>query len=116
MGYLTGQIAERDPSISRSLSRHPQKKYIFDPTDFRRLRLYEAIFKGFEGEGVIGPVRVYFKPYWKARRALSRVWSVTETLPGSRSLSRAEQLEAVLLAIAVFESRFSSSSVQSQIQ
>ena len=27
----------------------------------------EAIFKGFYGERVIGPVRVYLKPYWKAR-------------------------------------------------
>jgi len=28
----------------------------------------EAIFKGFGGESAIGPVRVYLKPYWKARR------------------------------------------------
>ena len=39
----------------------------FDPSDFRRLRLHEAIFKGFDGERVMGPVRVYLKPYWKAR-------------------------------------------------
>jgi hypothetical protein len=31
------------------------------------LRLHEAIFKGFDGERVIGPVRVYLKPYWKER-------------------------------------------------
>ena len=67
MGYLTGQIAGRDASISRSLSHHPKKEYIFDPSDFRRLRLHEAIFKGFDGERVIGPVRVYLKPYWKDR-------------------------------------------------
>ena len=53
MGYLTGQIAGRDASISRSLSHHPKKEYIFDPSDFRRLRLHEAIFKGFDGERVI---------------------------------------------------------------
>jgi len=29
--------------------------------------LHEAIFKGFDGERVIGPVRVYLKPYWKDR-------------------------------------------------
>jgi len=32
-----------------------------------RLKLHEAIFKGFDGESVIGPVRVYLKPYWKER-------------------------------------------------
>ena len=67
MGYLTGQIAGRDASISRSLSHHPKKEYIFDPSDFRRLKLHETIFKGFDGERVIGPVRVYLKPYWKDR-------------------------------------------------
>jgi hypothetical protein len=67
MVYLTGQIAGRDASISRSLSHHPKKEYIFDPSDFRRLRLHEAIFKGFDGEQVIGPVRVYLKPYWNDR-------------------------------------------------
>jgi len=51
MGYLTGQIAGRDASISRSLSQHPKKEYIFDPSDFRRLWLHEAIFKGFDGVG-----------------------------------------------------------------
>ena len=29
--------------------------------------LHEAIFKGFDGERVIGPARVYLKPYWKER-------------------------------------------------
>ncbi len=29
--------------------------YIFDSSDFRRLRLHEAIFKGFDGERVIRP-------------------------------------------------------------
>jgi len=67
MGYLTGQIAGRDASISRSLSHHAKKEYIFDPSDFRRLRLHEAIFKGFDGQSVIGPARVFLKPYWKAR-------------------------------------------------
>jgi len=28
---------------------------VFDPSQFRRLRLHEAIFKGFDGESVIGP-------------------------------------------------------------
>ena len=55
MGYLTGQIAGRDARISRSLSHHPRRQYIFDPSDFRRLNLHEAIFKGFDGERVIGP-------------------------------------------------------------
>jgi len=55
MGYLTGQIAGRDASISRSLSHHPKKEYIFDPSDFRRLRVHEAIFKGFDGESVNRP-------------------------------------------------------------
>jgi len=27
----------------------------------------QAIFKGFDGERVIGPARVYFKHYWKKR-------------------------------------------------
>jgi len=67
MGYLTGQIAGRDASISRSLSHHQKKEYIFDPSDFRRLRLHEAIFKGFDGESVIGPVKIFLKPYWKER-------------------------------------------------
>ena len=48
-------------------SHHPKKEYIFDPSDFRRLRLHEAIFKGFDGESVIGPVKIFLKPYWKAR-------------------------------------------------
>ena len=43
MGNLTGQIAGRDASISRSRSHHPKKEYIFDPSDFRRLRLHETI-------------------------------------------------------------------------
>jgi len=59
--------SSRDASISRSLSHHPKKEYIFDPSDFRRLKLHEAVFKGFDGERVIGPVRVYLKPYWKDR-------------------------------------------------
>jgi hypothetical protein len=37
------QIAGRDASISRNLSHHPKKEYIFDPSGFRRLRLHEAI-------------------------------------------------------------------------
>jgi len=36
-------------------------------SEFRRLRLHEAIFKGFDGERVIGPARVDLKPYWKER-------------------------------------------------
>jgi hypothetical protein len=63
MGYLTGQIPGRDASISRSLSHHLKKECIFDPSDFRHLRLHEAIFKSFDGERVIGPARVYLKPY-----------------------------------------------------
>lgn len=63
MGYLTGEIAGRDASIS-----HRQKKEcIFDPSHFRRLGLHEAIFKGFDGEMVIGPTKIYLKPYWKER-------------------------------------------------
>ena len=27
----------------------------------------EAIFKGFDGERVIGPAKIYLKPYWKER-------------------------------------------------
>ena len=43
---------------------------VFDPSDFRRLRLHEAIFKGFDGESVIiGPAKIYLKPYWKERGA-----------------------------------------------
>jgi hypothetical protein len=67
MGYLTGQIAGRDANISRSLSHHQRKEYIFGPSDFRRLRPHEAIFKGFDGERVIGPAKIYLKPYWKER-------------------------------------------------
>jgi len=40
---------------------------VFDPSDFRRLKLHEAIFKGFDGESVIGPAKIYLKPYWKER-------------------------------------------------
>ena len=40
---------------------------VFDPSDFRRLRLHEAIFKGFDGESVIGPAKIFLKPYWKER-------------------------------------------------
>ena len=39
--------------------------HIFDSLDFRRQRLQEAIFKGFDGESVIGSAQVYLKPYWK---------------------------------------------------
>jgi hypothetical protein len=28
----------------------------------------EAIFKGFDSERVIGPAKVYLKPYWKQRQ------------------------------------------------
>jgi hypothetical protein len=38
-----------------------------DPSDFRRLKLHEAIFKGFDGERVIGPASLFLKPYWKDR-------------------------------------------------
>jgi hypothetical protein len=51
---------EKEPTRQRKAS-------YSDPSDFRRLRLHEAIFKGFDGERVIGPVRVFLKPYWKAR-------------------------------------------------
>ncbi len=27
----------------------------------------EAIFKDFHGESVIGPAKIYLKPYWKER-------------------------------------------------
>jgi hypothetical protein len=37
--------------------------HIFDSLDFRGLRLQEVIFKSFDGESVIGPARVYLKPY-----------------------------------------------------
>ena len=57
----------RDASISRSLSHQQKKEYIVDLSDFRRLRLHEAIFKGFDGESVIGPAKIYLKPYWKER-------------------------------------------------
>ena len=44
-----------------------EEVYKFGIPDFRRLRLHEAIFKGFDGERVIGPAKIYLKPYWKER-------------------------------------------------
>jgi hypothetical protein len=61
------------PKLARTTSRGDlwpgvsKKEYIFDPSDFRRLRLHETIFKGFDGESVIGPAKIFLKPYWKER-------------------------------------------------
>ena len=54
-------------SVVVSFCQTPDNGYIFDPSDFRRLRLHEAIFKGFDGESVIGPAKIFLKPYWKER-------------------------------------------------